>query len=75
MQVLLHKEFLMRAVAAAWFIGCLDWRQLTKAAVMSWPYTVRLNLLALYIAQYAQQQQAVSGAATAAEKGSASVAD
>jgi hypothetical protein len=56
MQVLLHKEFLMRGAAVAWWIGCMDWRQLTKAAVMSWPYPLRCTLLLQHISQYAQQQ-------------------
>jgi hypothetical protein len=70
MQVLLHKDIMLRAAAAAWFIGCLDWQQLTKAAVMSWPYLPRILSLAEAVTQYAQQQQQAAGGA-AAEHGSA----
>lgn len=56
MHVLLHKEFGMRAAAVGWLLGCLDWRQVSKAAVLCWPYPVRASGLALEIARFAQGQ-------------------
>jgi hypothetical protein len=55
MQALLRKEYCMRAAASAWFAGCLTWQQLTKAAVMCWPYPLCTVKLALEVSRYAQQ--------------------
>ena len=46
MRMLFAKEQTMRAVATAWFVGCLTWEQVVKANVMYWPRPVPLLILA-----------------------------
>jgi hypothetical protein len=55
MQVLLRKEFMLKAAAVGWFLGCVSWRQITKACVLAWPYPLRTSLLIHKIARYAQE--------------------
>jgi hypothetical protein len=57
MRMLFGKEHTMRAVATAWFLGCLTWEQLVKASVMHWPRPMPLLLLAREVARYGDQQQ------------------
>jgi hypothetical protein len=54
--VLLHKEYVMRAAAVAWLVGCLDWKQMSKAAVLSWPYPFRISDLAQAVVRFEQQR-------------------
>jgi hypothetical protein len=56
MHVLLHKEYVMRAAAVAWLVGCLDWKQMSKAAVLSWPYPFRISDLAQAVVRFEQQR-------------------
>jgi hypothetical protein len=56
MHVLMHKEYVMRAAAVAWLMGCLDWKQISKAAVLNWPYPVRIYGLVQAIARFELQR-------------------
>jgi hypothetical protein len=57
LQQLLQKEYTLRALGGAWFTGCLTLRQATRAAVLSWPWFWRPNLLAAEVAKYHSEQQ------------------
>jgi hypothetical protein len=52
-QLLLHKEMTVRAAAVAWLTGCLDWRQITKASILCWPYAWRVSAFGQAVSQYA----------------------
>lgn len=55
LQVLLRKEYMLKAAAVGWFLGCVSWRQIVKACVVSWPYPLRATMLTQQIARYAQE--------------------
>jgi hypothetical protein len=57
LQQLMQKEYTLRTLGAAWFTGCLTLRQATRAAVLSWPWFWRPNLLAAEVAKYHSEQQ------------------
>ena len=57
MQVLLHKEYVIKAAAAAFMVGCFTWEQYSYAAVLSWPYPLLLPALVQELAVYYEQQQ------------------
>lgn len=43
--------------ASAWFVGVLSWDQYARAAVLVYPFPLRLTLLAQDIAEYHNKQQ------------------
>jgi len=59
LQLLMQKEYILRVGGLAWIMGCLSWPQVTQAAVLSWPFPLRMSLLAKEIAKqwYWEQQQ------------------
>jgi hypothetical protein len=58
MRVLLQKDLTMRAIALAWLCGSLDWRQITKATILCWPYPWRARVTAFgqAVSEYAARQ-------------------
>jgi hypothetical protein len=56
-QVLLHKEMTVRAAAVAWLMDCLDWRQITKGAILCWPYPWRVSAFGPAVTRYAEGQE------------------
>lgn len=57
MQVLLHKEYAIKAATGAFIVGCFSWEQYSHAAVLSWPYPLLLPALVHELAMYYEQQQ------------------
>ena len=57
MQVLLHKEYAIKAAAAAHIAGCLTWEQYSYATVLSWPHPSLMGALARDLAAYYEQQK------------------
>jgi len=62
MQVLLQKEFTLKAAGCAFITGCLSWEQLVYGNVLAYPYALRLPIVMDEVArqlqqQYQQQQQ------------------
>lgn len=51
LQLLLQKEYILRLAAMGWFVGCLSYEQLSRLAVMSWPFGMRVLFLAAEIMQ------------------------
>lgn len=56
-QVLLRKEYAVRAAAAAWVAGCLSWEQYTKAVIAAWPSVLLVTHLAVSIPKCHEQMQ------------------
>lgn len=56
LQHVLQKEYVVRAIGSFYFAGCLNVEQLARAAVLSWPYFWRPNLLAAEACKYRQSQ-------------------
>lgn len=52
LSLLLHKEYCVRLTGMGWFIGCLSYTQLSKLAVMCWPYGMRVLFLATEIMRH-----------------------
>lgn len=61
LQVLLRKEYAIRAAVVAWLVGCMSWEQITLAAIMCWPYSLRLSQLVMVVADSAQELQGLKG--------------
>ena len=58
LQLLMQKEYTLRMGGMAWVVGCLSWPQMSRAAVLSWPFPVRMSLLAREVQkQWDLQQQ------------------
>lgn len=48
---LVSVQYMLRMAAMGWFVGCLTYGQLSKLAVMSWPYPMRVLFLGNEIMQ------------------------
>lgn len=46
-----HVQYKLRLAAMGWFLGALTYRQLSRLAVMSYPYAMRVLFLATEIMQ------------------------
>lgn len=56
MQVLLRKEYTIRATACSWVLGCLSWEQVVRANILYWPHPLPLLVFAQDIARSHMQQ-------------------
>lgn len=45
------QEYMLRMAAMGWFVGCLTYAQLSRLAVLSWPYPMRVLFLGNEIMQ------------------------
>lgn len=57
LRLLMQKEFILRMAGMTWFLGCLSWKQLSKAVVLCWPFTLRPSLLATEIQKRYEQER------------------
>lgn len=73
LKVLLRKDLTMRALTFAWLAGSLDWRQITKAAILCWPYVCRLRVstFAQAVSEYAERRRLQQGEGQAQEQAQA----
>jgi hypothetical protein len=56
LKLLLHKEYGLRLAVMGFFAGCLTYQQLSKLAVLSWPFAMRMLFLGTEIMQQWRQQ-------------------
>lgn len=45
------QEYTLRMAAMGWLVGCLTYEQLSRLAVLSWPYPMRVLFLGNEIMQ------------------------
>jgi hypothetical protein len=51
MMLLLLQEYMLRMIAMGWLVGCLTHQQLSKLAVNTWPYPMRVLLFGTEVMQ------------------------
>jgi hypothetical protein len=52
-----NSQYKLRLAAMSWFVGSLTYEQLSRLAVASWPYAMRLLFVATEIMQQSQGQR------------------